>query len=177
MGYKVLVAYASRHGATEGIAERLAGALRAASIDVDVREVDSVRDPDGYDGYVIGSALYAGRWLGSASNFVRLHRALLSKHPVWLFSSGPLSTSVAERDAAKPRAIDDLMRHLSARAHAVFAGAWSRDAPAIGVLERAMKLIPAGRTALPDGDFRPWQDIDRFGEAIAGELKLALASA
>jgi menaquinone-dependent protoporphyrinogen oxidase len=177
MGYRILIAYASRHGATEGIAERLAAVLRADDVEADVREVGSIRDADGYDGYIVGSAIYAGQWLGPATTFVRQHRTLLSRHPVWLFSSGPLSTSISERDAAKPHIADEFLRDLSARGHAVFAGAWRREAPAIGVLEKVMKVIPAARNALPDGDFRPWDEIDRFGQNIAGEIKLALATA
>src|SRR5688572_1206529 len=92
MSNKVLITYASRHGSTEGIAERIAVALRARAIDTDVAAVQDVRDPDGYDGYVLGSAVYAGSWLGSMKAFIHRHRATLRRHPVWLFSSGPLST-------------------------------------------------------------------------------------
>jgi menaquinone-dependent protoporphyrinogen oxidase len=177
MGTKVLIAYASRHGSTEGIARRLEAALRAQGVAADAIEADVVRDPEGYDGYVVGSAVYAGQWLGPAKAFVRHYRGLLGRHPLWLFSSGPLSSDPAERDRARPGAIDRLAEELSARGHEVFAGAWDRAAPPVGVMERVMHALPPARDALPDGDFRDWDQVDRFAAVIAGELGLALATA
>jgi menaquinone-dependent protoporphyrinogen oxidase len=174
MSNKVLITYASRHGSTEGIAERIAVALRARAIDTDVAAVQDVRDPDGYDGYVLGSAVYAGSWLGSMKAFIHRDRATLRRHPVWLFSSGPLSTEPSELSEAAPRDIADIEREIEARGHTVFPGAWHRDAPPVGVLERVMHAIPAAREALPEGDFRDWAAIDRFAASVAGELELAL---
>jgi menaquinone-dependent protoporphyrinogen oxidase len=174
MSNKVLITYASRHGSTEGIAERIAVAVRARAIDADVAAVEDVRDPDGYDGYVLGSAVYAGSWLGSMKAFIHRHRATLRRHPVWLFSSGPLSTDPSELSEAVPRDIVGIEREIEARGHAVFPGAWRRDAQPIGVLEKVMHAIPAAREALPEGDFRDWDAIDRFAASAAGELELAL---
>ena len=60
---RVLVAYASRHGATQGIAERIAETLRAAGIDAKAQPVASVKSVAGYDAFVIGSAAYLFHWL------------------------------------------------------------------------------------------------------------------
>ncbi len=40
----VLVGYATRHGATRGIAERIGTRLRDAGLEADVRPVSAVRD-------------------------------------------------------------------------------------------------------------------------------------
>jgi hypothetical protein len=45
---RILVAYASKHGATQGIAERIAGQLSAAGIDTDAQSVSAVGDLAGY---------------------------------------------------------------------------------------------------------------------------------
>jgi len=174
MQNKVLVAYASRHGSTKGIAERLAEALRSHQVDATVMPAEAVHDPDGYDGYVIGSAVYAMRWLGPATSFVHRNRALLQRHPVWLFSSGPLSDEPDELDSAAPRDIVAIEREIAARGHAVFAGAWPSGARPIGLLEKVMSVIPPAREALPTGDFRDWAAIDAFASGVAGELELAL---
>ena len=55
---KVLVAYATRHGATGGIAERIGSTLRQRGLDATVRPAAEVRDVDPYDAFVIGSAAY-----------------------------------------------------------------------------------------------------------------------
>jgi menaquinone-dependent protoporphyrinogen oxidase len=170
----VLVAYATRHGSTAGIAERIAVALRTRAIDADVVAVEDVRDPDGYDGYVLGSAVYAGSWLGSMKAFIHRDRATLRRHPVWLFSSGPLSTEPSELAEAAPRDIAGIEREIEARGHTVFPGAWRRDVEPVGVLEKVMHAIPAAREALPEGDFRDWAAIDGYAASVAGELELAL---
>ena len=49
----VLVAYASRHGATQGIAEHIAETLRAAEIDAEAKPAASIRSLAGYDAFVV----------------------------------------------------------------------------------------------------------------------------
>jgi len=67
----VLVAYASRHGATVGIAERIAVDLREAGLAAEARSMNDVADIDGYDAFVIGSAAYMFHWLKEATAFVK----------------------------------------------------------------------------------------------------------
>jgi menaquinone-dependent protoporphyrinogen oxidase len=86
---KLLVAYASKYGSTAEIAEVIGKELHRRHYEVDVQSVDDVDSLDGYDGFVIGSALYAGGWMKSAVGFLRSNQDLLASHPVWLFSSGP----------------------------------------------------------------------------------------
>lgn len=176
MQRSVLVAYATRHGSTKEIAERIAATLQVRGVDATALSVGAVKDADGYDGYVIGSAVYALHWLGDAKRFVHRNRGLLRRHPVWLFSSGPLSTDDDDRREAAPRDIADLAAEVDARGHLVFAGAWHQDARPIGAMERVMSLMPAARNALPDGDFRDWAAIDDYALAVAGELELAVAT-
>jgi menaquinone-dependent protoporphyrinogen oxidase len=87
-----LITYATKYGATRGIAERIAQRLTAAGLHAEARPVTEVGDPGGYDAYVIGGAAYMGSWLKEASEFVRHNQALLVTKPVWLFSCGPLGT-------------------------------------------------------------------------------------
>ena len=68
---KVLVAYASRHGATKGIAERIARTLEPRGNDVTLPPADQVSAVAGYDAFIIGSAAYTGHWLKEARGFVR----------------------------------------------------------------------------------------------------------
>lgn len=100
----VLIAYASRHGSTAGIAERIAVRLTEAGTTADLRPVSEVEDLDAYDAFVIGSAAYMLHWLKDATTFVKRHRDVLAARPLWLFSSGPLGPEALDangEDAAR----------------------------------------------------------------------------
>ncbi len=176
----VLVAYASRHGATQGIAERIAVALRGAGLDVEVRRASSVKNLAEYDAFVIGSAAYMFHWLKDGLQLVRRNRAILAGKPVWLFSSGPLGTEAIDakgRDqkvAAMPKEIAELNEAIKIRDHRVFFGAYERDRKPIGIAERFVALMPAARESLPEGDFRDWPEIDAWAAWIARDLELAV---
>jgi hypothetical protein len=72
---RVLVAYATRHGATAGIAERIVEGLHTAHVRADARPVEDVDDVSEYDAFVVGSATYMYRWLKEATAFVERHEA------------------------------------------------------------------------------------------------------
>ena len=59
---RVQVVYASRHGWTAGIAERIAEILRSEGADVVVADAADRPDPSGFDAYVIGSGVQIGSW-------------------------------------------------------------------------------------------------------------------
>jgi len=175
----VLVAYASRHGATQGIAERIAATLRSSGLEAEAFTVKSARDLDDYDAFVIGSAAYMFHWLGDAASFVRRNRNALAGKPVWLFSSGPLGTDPLDAEGRDqkvvtvPKEIPELREAIGARDHRVFFGAYHRDVKPIGFAERFMRLMPAAKDSIPEGDFRDWPEIEAWAAEIARELRPA----
>jgi menaquinone-dependent protoporphyrinogen oxidase len=62
----VLVAAASKHGATEEIAERIGAVLAAHGVEVDVKKLQEVSGLAGYEAFVLGSGIYLGKWLKEA---------------------------------------------------------------------------------------------------------------
>lgn len=160
---KVLVSAASKHGATTEIAAEIGAALAALGVEALVAKPHEVASLDGFDAAVIGSAVYAGHWLGDAKELVERHQEALRRIPVWLFSSGPLG------DPPKP--VEDpvdaapLVRLVGAREHRVFAG--EVDKHRLGFGE---KTIMAAVRA-PEGDFRPWGDIEAWSREIATALQ------
>ena len=102
---RVLVVYASRYGATQEIAERIAATLRQQSLEATVQPANHADDPAGYDAAVIGSAAYYFHWMKPATEFVRRNRDALAHRPVWLFSSGPLGTEAKDAQGRDKRAV------------------------------------------------------------------------
>lgn len=160
---RILVASASKHGSTTEIARAIGTALMLRMIEVAVRPIESVGSLSGYDAVVLGSGIYMGRWLEPARQFIEYHHDELLRRPVWLFSSGPLGDPPKPID--EPADAASLVEQTHARGHRVFAG--SLDKHELGIGERAM--VAAFRA--PEGDFRPWPEID----AWAGEIAAALA--
>lgn len=171
---RVLVAYASQHGATAGIAERVAERLRAAGHDTELQTVTDADDPARFDACVVGSAVYIGHWRKEAVEFVRRHRPALAGRPTWLFSSGPLGDERLDdkgrdkREAAVPEEIPGLIADVRPRDHRVFFGALNPDD--LPIIPRLMRFLPAGRRLLAEGDFRDWADIEGWADGIAGQL-------
>jgi len=166
----VLVTYASRYGATAGIAEQIAATLTAAGHAAQARPVDKA-DLAGAEAVVVGSAVYFGSWLKPATAFVDQHRAALAGRPVWLFSSGPLPGAVQPGGAdanPTPKGIAELQAALGARGHQVFDGAL--DPSKLSLRDRMVRALPAGRALMPEVDGRDWAAIEEWARSIGREL-------
>lgn len=159
---KTLVTVASRHGATGEMGEVIAAILRDAGLAVQARSPDDIPSLDDFDAVVLGSAVYAGRWVESARHFAQRHHAELRARPVWLFSSGPIGEPLAPAEES----VDGvrLARELAARDHRTFAGRIDPDG--LSWVERTItRMVKA-----PDGDFRDWEAIRAWADDIASAL-------
>jgi menaquinone-dependent protoporphyrinogen oxidase len=168
MDIRVLVAYATKYGATAEIAEKIGEVLRQAGLQADVVPAEDVPGLTAYGAVVLGSAVYIGKWRGEAAKFLEANEKALARLPVWLFSSGP----TGEGDAVElmkgwsfPEAQQEVADRLGPRDIAVFHGAL--DSKKLSLPE---KLIIKGVKA-PMGDFRDWDAITEWAEGIAGQLK------
>ncbi|MEX0754911.1 MAG: flavodoxin domain-containing protein [Actinomycetota bacterium] len=160
---KVLVAYASKHGSTEGIAKSIADRLRENGHEATPVRAEEVDDIGDIDAAVIGSAIYAGSWMKEATSLVERQTAALQRVPVWLFSSGPLGSEVKD-EQEQPRQLGRLTDLLQPRGHEVFFGALDREK--LGFGERMLvKAVKA-----PEGDFRDWDAIWAWTDVISREL-------
>ncbi len=160
---RVLVAVASRHGATREIGEAIGRTLASSGVEAHVQAFEEAGELAAYDAFVLGSAIYMGRWLEPARDFVEANDETLAARPTWLFSSGPIG------DPPRPAAddavqIDAVVAATNARDHRLFAG--RLDKSALGFGERAMVL--AFRVA--DGDYRDWAEIEAWSQEIAAAL-------
>ncbi|MGW8378413.1 flavodoxin domain-containing protein [Streptomyces sp. ODS28] len=163
---EVLVGFASEHGSTRGVAERISTRLIDSGLIVETRPLTVELDPAGYHAFVLGSAVHNGAWMPQAADFVRRSSQALAQHPVWLFSVG-LSRIVADRFgrlATEPRQIPEFLRSVHPVQHHQFAGAFYRDQTSFfgHLVFKALR----GRY----GDHRDWKEIDGWAEQIASNL-------
>ncbi|MFW5772926.1 MAG: flavodoxin domain-containing protein [Phototrophicaceae bacterium] len=169
---RVLVMYASRYGATCGIAEVIAHVLRRHHLNVVVLPVEQVEDPTPYNAVILGSAVYHGQWLKPAVNFIKTHAEALADRPTWLFSSGP----TGEGDPSEmlngfifPEALRDAISAIHPRDVVLFHG--TLDVDRINLAERMiLKVMRA-----PMGDYRCWDTIEDWATEIAATLEPARA--
>ncbi len=103
---RVLVAYLSRTGTTEKMAQYIAEGVRIAGHDAEVKGIAAIRsaqDLSGYDGYVFGSPTYHLDMPGSFKAFLsKAEEADLEGKVGGAFSSRTHPTSTESGDAATP---------------------------------------------------------------------------
>ena len=167
MNQKVLVAYATKYGATEEIAERIGLALGNAGVAAEVLAVDKVKDVTAYAAVVLGSAVYIGGWRKEAAKFLQENEESLTTRPVWLFSSGPTGEGdpVEQMDGwTVPNKLKPVADRIRPREIVVFHG--DVNVEKLNFMDRFMiKNVKA-----PTGDFRDWAAIDAWAEEIAASL-------
>lgn len=149
MTASVLVAYATKYGSTQEVAEAVAAALRENGLRTEVRPMSEVRKLDGYSAVVLGAALYMGHWHKDASSFLKRHRTGLSGLPVAIFSLGPLTTAEKERQDSRAQLDRELAKAswLAPVSIEVFGG----------VINPAKLHFPFNH--MPAGDARDWTAI------------------
>jgi len=159
---KVLIAAASKHGATQEIGARIGSVLDARGHQVDVECPSEVRDVARYDIVVLGSAVYAGHWQKDAKELVEREASVMRHRPVWLFSSGPVGDPPKPQEV--PADVQDVVAATGAFEHHVFAGKIEKES--LSFPERAMvKALRVG-----EGDYRDWNEIDLWATTIADSI-------
>jgi len=173
MDKQVLVAYATKYGATAEIAEKIGEVLRQAGLPTNVLPVDRVGDLSTYKAVVLGSGVYIGQWRKEAVKFLKANETILAEQLVWLFSSGP----TGEGDPVElaqgwqfPGKLQPIADRIRPHDIAVFHGAV--DVGKLNLIEKwVLKNVKA-----PIGDFRDWEAITSWATAIADVLKEAARS-
>jgi len=168
MDRQVLVAHASKYGATAEIAERIGELLRGEGLEARVLSAERVRDLTPYRAVVLGSAVYMGGWQKKAARFLKSKWKALAERQVWLFSSGP----TGQGDAAGllhgwrfPKALQPVADRIRPRDVAVFHGFVNPEK--LSPIEKGI----LERVGASSGDFRDWQAIAAWAATIAEALK------
>ncbi|MFI6985947.1 flavodoxin domain-containing protein [Embleya sp. NPDC050154] len=166
----ILVAYATCHGSTRSVAERIAARFVEAGHRVDLRPAADAPQNLRYDVVVVGSAIHNGDWLEDAAEFLHRYAAELARRRVWLFNVSLASSLHGRRGrwlAAHVREPPAVARdHVVVDPQDVhsFAGVLKHEH--VSALSRPLLWACGGRF----GDFRDWAAIDDWAVGIAAEL-------
>jgi menaquinone-dependent protoporphyrinogen oxidase len=145
----VLVAYGSKMGGTAEIAQRVATTLNQHGVHVVLHDASDRFDLAPFGTFVVGSAIYAGRWRRPAARLVKRIATSHPNRPLWLFHSGPLGDE-ANMPRALPRGVRRNATECDLRDIATFGGRRT--------------------TGHHPGDWRNFNQVDAWAEKIASAL-------
>jgi menaquinone-dependent protoporphyrinogen oxidase len=165
---RVLIAYATRANATQGVAEAIGKTLQDAGVVVHVGNVKRINNVDDYSAVVIGSGIRAGRLYGEAVKFVEKHRSALAELPVAYFV---VCLTMAEPTEENCEAVDAYLDPLREAVPEVapvnvglFAGALDYNKLSLP-LKMIMRMMDSEA-----GDFRDWDAIRAWAEELHSDL-------
>ncbi len=168
MKKKILITYASKHGGTREIAERISEQFPAGQFDITLQPVESGTSPGDFDAVILGVALYMGQWRRRAVKYLKSHIQVLADKDTWIFLSGP--TGEGDPDTMLegrkvPGKLNPLVEKIRPREVKTFHGALFPER--MGGMEKwIIKKVNA-----PVGDFRIWKDIETWGKNVATTLQ------
>jgi menaquinone-dependent protoporphyrinogen oxidase len=163
---ELIVAYASRAGSTAEVAEVIGQVLREGGSGVEVRPVKEVQRVAAYDAIVLGTAIWAGKPLPEARQFVAAQQSALATRPVAYFALCELlrEDTPVHRDRAY-RFLDSLRRIQEPVDLQVFAG--KKD---YGALHPLVRWVMLHLLHSPEGDWRDWNQIRAWATTLAPRL-------
>ena len=159
----ILVTAASKHGATDEVADAIARRIEASGITVDrlaPADVTSVAD---YDAVVVGSAVYILQWMPEAHDFMERFKDELPAGRVWAFSVG--MNGVPKHSRQDGSRVGPLLTHVKCRDLHTSAGRYKPSL--LSLRERSVARL----AGVVEGDFRDWEAVDQWADEIVEALK------
>jgi menaquinone-dependent protoporphyrinogen oxidase len=157
MEKRVLVAYASKYGSTGGVADAIGKELCSGKVSADVTQIKNAGAIASYQGVVIGSAIYMGKWMSEAVDFVKKNKDTLRQVPVAYFLVCMTLSQPTEKKRAEAMSyMDPILKavpEIKPVGVGVFAGAL--DYSKLSWLNQ--KILKSKGT--PEGDYRDWNAI------------------
>lgn len=172
---EVLLLYASTHGHTVKIADRIAETLRAEGVEVDQRPVVDAGEthPREYDGAIIAGSVHAGHHQREIVDWVKHHRLALNGLP-GAFVSVSLTAAEDSDEARAPTqdCIDDFLDDTGWTPTLSIPVAGALQYREYDVFTRLLMRMMMRRGGHPtdishDYDYTDWDAVARFGREFA----------
>jgi menaquinone-dependent protoporphyrinogen oxidase len=174
MNIKVLVAYATTHGATKEVAEAVAGTLREQELTVDVQPARQMRALEGYHAVVLGAPMYMFRLHKDAKSFLARHQAALRAGlPIAIFAGGPFGEPEEKVWTDVRQNLDKELANFPWLKPLTVEVVGGKFDPAR--LRFPYNLIPAMKS-MPASDLRDWDAIRAWAVDLTGKIKAAVES-
>jgi menaquinone-dependent protoporphyrinogen oxidase len=173
---RVLVLYASTHGHTGKIAERLGETLRGHDVSVRVRELGTPgpdADPADFDGVIVGASVHMHHHQHALIDWIAERRETLNALPSAFFSvSLTAADDTDEARAATSGLIDHLLDETgwTPATTAAFAGAFQfreYNLPTRVLMHLIAKRHEEHVDVHQDIDYTDWAAVDRFATGFA----------
>jgi menaquinone-dependent protoporphyrinogen oxidase len=167
MSNTILVTYASRLGATAGVAEAIGKTLTDNGAQVEVRRMEEVTDLTPYSAVVAGSAIRGKQWLPEAMQFMRTHQAALRQKP---FAAFLVCMTLAMKDGEKYRPhvatwLDPVRALVKPASEGLFAGVL--DIGQISSFSDRLKFrVSVLFGVWQEGDHRDWNAIREWAARL-----------
>jgi menaquinone-dependent protoporphyrinogen oxidase len=165
---RILIAYGTRAGSTQEIAERIGDILREAGAEVHVRDISEINDISDYQSVIVGSAIRIGNLIPETVNFAQKFRHdLVSKTTAYFVVCMTMCEDTPENRHIVKQYLEPLGAIKEPVSVGLFAGKIDRSR--IEPFWRFM-LSQVMEGQMPEGDFRDWYAIGAWAHELAGLL-------
>jgi len=174
----VLLVYATTHGHTAKIANRIADVLREGGLSVDMHDVRTAAKPDlrAYDGVIVGASVHGGHHQREVVDWVRERARALNGLPSAFFSVCLTAADDSEESQRATREYIDVFLDDTGwipRETVSFAGALQYreyDFVTRLVMRVLMRRGDYPTDVTEDFEYTDWEAVERFGRTYAALL-------
>ncbi|MBN1264900.1 MAG: hypothetical protein JXA25_05360 [Anaerolineales bacterium] len=174
MEKKVLISYATTHGSTREVAERIAAVLQAKHLETELAEAKKIHSLNGYDAAVLGVPLYMFKMHGDGRRFLSRFRLKFKDGlPLAIFAGGPMEPDKVEEHmkGSREQVQNELENFPEIQPKSVLIIGGRFDP---GALKFPWNMIPAMKQ-LPAADLRDWGEITTWAQSLPDTLELGPA--
>ena len=179
----VLVVFATTHGHTQRIAERISRTLEEHGVSTHLRSADwtPAPSPADYDGVVVAGSVHAGKHQKELVAFVKDHVAQLNERPTVFVSVSLAAAEDTDESAGVTRGmIDDFLDRTGLVPQVAEAVAGSLQYREYDPFTRLLMRVithkhPEAHDTHHDHEYTDWEQVDAIATAFAGRLTAVLA--
>lgn len=180
---KALIAYASRYGSTQEIAQKMAEILQQENIEVELFNLSNTKSKDwpkleGFNGILVGSGIRIGKWKKEGKKFLKHVKLSDFSNPVGVFVSCGDANEPDKREEAKNKYVIKIIEKvgINVSQFEAFGGMIDlTDESQYGKIMKKMLLAAAkddpNLIAGEKNDGRDWNEIESFTKKFSKLLK------